>query len=149
MISVCSIQSHTLSSQPLPLFAHWIGKLFLILQSPASDVFRWMSCIFTVVPENIRGQGIAFMRKNRDGFTKEEAKKLFYSFRGGNKQDDDGDDKGERKSDPAAEVVKAKTADEKIDKIIDYMRVTSSKLDRIEDDIQSLKEQVDRILEKI
>lgn len=93
------------------------------------------------------GQGVLFARKNRFGFTKSEAKKLFYSLRGGQPDDDD-DDPGE-KPDPAEAVVSAKGPDEKIERIIDYMRETSTKLDRIEDDIQFLKTQVDRILEKI
>ena len=95
----------------------------------------------------LSGQGIMFAR-NKYGFTKSEAKKLFFSLRGGKQDDDDGDEP-EKNDDPAAAVVEAKGPDEKIERIIDYMRETSTKLDRIEDDIQFLKNQVDRILEKI
>ena len=51
--------------------------------------------------------------------------------------------------DPIEAVRQAKTTDEKIEQIIDYMKDTTTKLDRIEDDINFLKEQVDRILKRI
>lgn len=94
------------------------------------------------------GPNVMFALRNRQGFTKEEAKKLFYSFRsGGQKNSEENPEKS--KPDPAKGVVEAKTTEDKIDQIVVYMRETSNKLDRIEDDINFLKEQVDRILEKL
>lgn len=96
-----------------------------------------------------RGIGIALSQRNRSGFTKSEAKKLFYSLRGGKPEGEGEGGDEEDPDDPIEAVNKAQTTDQKIEQIIDYMKDTTSKLDRIEDDINFLKEQVDRILKRI
>lgn len=103
----------------------------------------------TSVAADLFGPNVMFALRNRQGFTKEEAKKLFYNFRSGGQKDPEEDNPEKTKPDPAKGVVDAKTTEDKIDQIVVYMRETSNKLDRIEDDINFLKEQVDRILEKL
>ncbi|MFB3785529.1 MAG: hypothetical protein ACE15F_04080 [bacterium] len=91
---------------------------------------------------NSRGM-LMIVKKNKWGFNKEEAKKLFYSFRAKNTPEE-GDSGSNFDSAPEPE-----TTERKIAMIMVYMKETSAKLDRIEDDIAELKEKVNDILKKI
>lgn len=96
------------------------------------------------VTELLYSQGmLMIVKKNKWGFNKEEAKKLFYSFRSKNTPED-GEPGSHFNSAPGPE-----TTERKIAMIMDYMKETSAKLDRIEDDIAELKEKVNDILKKI
>jgi len=79
--------------------------------------------------------------RSRDGLSQEEAKKLFFQFR--------------RKTVPRPEEPKERPASPGPDdpdvarEMTRFMRDTTEKLDRIENDINYLKRQVDTILKKI
>ena len=74
---------------------------------------------------------------------KEEAKKLFYSYRSKNEPE-------QGKSSPDLKsTLEPETTEKKIAMIMDFMKETSAKLDRIEDDIAELKEKVNDILKKM
>ncbi len=90
--------------------------------------------------QSIKDQGIQFMFKNKYGLNKEEAKKLFYDFRSKSKEPGGEDDDSSQNTE---------SVEGKIAMIMDYMKETSTKLDRIEDDISTLKRQVEHILKKI
>ncbi len=87
-----------------------------------------------------KNRGFIFMLKNKFGLSKEAAKKLFYDHR--KKKQDDTDPNQSPQKEP-------ESVDEKIEMLMGYMRETTSKLDRIEDDISNLKEKVEEILKRI
>jgi len=78
--------------------------------------------------------------RSREGLNQEEAKKLFFRFR----------DKGKPKPDPSEPAEPSPEGGQDLSRqMITFMRDTAQKLDRIEADIDYLKEQVDKILMKI
>ena len=83
--------------------------------------------------------GFMFTLKNKFGFSKKDAKKLFYDYIDGKKTDEDNPE-------PPREP---ETTEEKISMIMDYMKETSVKLDRIEDELSHLKQQVEEILKRV
>ncbi|MBZ0254711.1 hypothetical protein K8I31_01525 [bacterium] len=85
------------------------------------------------------------MLKNKLGFTKDQAQKLLYDYKSKGKQEPPED---EQKDSPSHPDDKG-NVEQKISMIMNYMQETSTKLDQIEKDISYLKEQVDRILQKI
>ncbi len=85
----------------------------------------------------LQGLGVSYMARNKSGFTREQAKELFYSFR--KKKDEPG----------SPEPDEAEDTDARFAKIMDYMEETSKKLDRIEDDVAFLKDQVSAILKRL
>ncbi len=85
----------------------------------------------------------AMMKKNKWGFNKEEAKKLFYSYRSKTPLQADATSTNPK---PGYEP---ESTEQKIAMIMAYMKETSAKLDRIEDDIAELKEKVNAVLKKI
>ncbi len=85
----------------------------------------------------LEGIGVSYMARNKSGFTREQAKELFYSFR--KKQDDP----------ESPEPDEPEDTDARFAKIMDYMEETSKKLDRIEDDVAFLKDQVSAILKRL
>jgi hypothetical protein len=104
--------------------------------------------------------------KNRLGFTREEAKKIFQSFRSGKTPEPDGAEEPPRKDDDkskghgqekqpervrAARAVTPEVAKGGSDmtRVVRYMEETNQRLDHIEKDMDYLKGQVDRILAKI
>ncbi len=110
--------------------------------------------------------GILEAMKNRLGFTREEAKKIFQSFRGGkipeqpngaeepphkDEEKHKGSEKGkdpERVRAARAVIPEAPTGPD-MKRVVRYMEETNLRLDHIEKDLDYLKEQVDRILAKI
>jgi hypothetical protein len=96
------------------------------------------------VAGSLRGTEVMNMLKNKLGLSKEDAKKIYYKYRakGSGQDDEPGNDESQKSSPP-------QNADQKIAMIMDYMQETSAKLERIENDIDYLKNQVDKILQKI
>lgn len=86
------------------------------------------------------------MLKNKLGLTKNQAQKLFYDYK--NKGKDENPENGSKEQQPGQPEDQG-NVEQKISMIMNYMQETSTKLDQIEKDISYLKEQVDRILEKI
>ena len=84
-------------------------------------------------------EGISCMVRGKNGFTPEEAKRLFYSFRR-KKRETPEDVPGPNKPDDT---------EARFEKIMVYMEETSKKLDRIESDIEFLKQQVASILKRL
>ncbi len=121
-------------------------QLISILEKTEQEVLRlravnqWLGSLLSF-PEIPNHQEVMFMLKNKFGFTKEQAKKLYSSYR--NKDSDQGKNEGGQKPEEPQSI------DDKISMIMDYMQETSSKLDRIEDDISYLKQQVENILKRI
>lgn len=87
------------------------------------------------------GVRVLLALRNKFGFTKKDAEKLFQDYRGG-KQKDQPDPSGEKPNEP-------RSAEEKISLIMKTMSETSAKLDRIESDIAELKRNVDEILKRL
>lgn len=85
------------------------------------------------------------MFKNKLGFTKGQAQKLFYDYKNKRNQETP---ENEQKDQPSQSDDNG-SVEQKISMIMNYMQETSTKLDQIEKDISYLKEQVDRILQKI
>ena len=77
------------------------------------------------------------MARKKKGSTREQSKELFYSFR--KKKD------GPEEPEPD----EPEDTDARFAKIMDYMEETSKKLDRIEDDVAFLKDQVSAILKRL
>ena len=110
--------------------------------------------------------GILEAMKNRLGFTREEAKKIFQSFRGAKMPEqpngaeepprkDEGKQKGSEKGKGAERVRAARSAIPEastgpdMNRVVRYMEETNQRLDHIEKDLDYLKGQVDRILARI
>jgi hypothetical protein len=74
------------------------------------------------------------VKKNPLGMTRDEAKKAYFRFR--SKKEDTPESSGEDQ-------------EQKINRILLYMNETTVKLDRIEEDISFLKEQVGTIIKKL
>lgn len=89
--------------------------------------------------QRMKSEWISCMARSKDGFTPEQAKKLFYDFR--KKKPDD--------SEEAPEPDKPDDTEARFERIMVYMEDTSRKLDRIESDIELLKEQVTSILKRL
>lgn len=81
------------------------------------------------------------MLKNKFGMSKDEAKNLFFKFRGSSSEPENNPSK--------MAAPEPQGTDEKIAVILDYMKDTSVKLEKIENDIEFLKEQIDRILKQL
>ncbi len=114
------------------------------LTRSAAILHRQLESIHTAVSELFHARGmLMIVKKNKWGFNKEEAKKLFYSYRSKN-EPGVGDPGPDFKS-----ALEPETTEKKIAMIMDYMKETSAKLDRIEDDIAELKEKVNDILKKM
>lgn len=79
-----------------------------------------------------------YMLRNKFGLSKKDAKKLYYDVKSKG-PDDDGDEELESPS----------STDDKLNVIMTYMKETSTKLDKIEEDIAYLKDQVEKILQKV
>ncbi len=97
-----------------------------------------MMTIFTDV-FGLNGVEVFMALKNKLGLTKEQAKKMYYQFHS----------KKSPGQEPEQDPEKSESPDEKISIIIDYMKETSQKLDKIEDDIAYLKDQVNQIIKKL
>jgi hypothetical protein len=83
--------------------------------------------------------------KSKDGLSPDEAKRLFFQFR---KKDVMKPEEPEPSGDaPGPE--RGRAAGDLSTQMASFMRETSTKLDRIENDIDYLKKQVDLILKKI
>lgn len=80
-----------------------------------------------------------FMLRNKFGLTKKDAKKLYYDVR--SKDNEEGEDPKQSKTPESTE--------EKIVFIMETMKQTAVKLDRMEEDLAYLKDQVDKILKKL
>ncbi|HOE10688.1 MAG TPA: hypothetical protein PLQ35_15375 [bacterium] len=93
----------------------------------------------TATAETLAPQRFSFMVRNKDGFTREEAKSLFYRFRQKKTEEPEEESRSNQPQD----------TDARLERIMDYMEETSKKLDRIEDDITFLKEQVADILKRL
>ncbi|RJP26382.1 MAG: hypothetical protein C4527_15535 [Candidatus Omnitrophota bacterium] len=111
--------------------------------SQLKTVHEWFASLLAF-PTSIHHQEVMFMLKNKFGFTKDQAKKLYSTFRSKGESGDNGDDGDEENN-----SVEPQTIDDKISMIMGYMKETSAKLDRIEDDITYLKQQVENILKRI
>lgn len=108
----------------------------------ANEALQALSVAVTALQNQV-GSGLVFMLKNKFGMTKNQAQKLFYDFKKKNKEDDPNEQMpGEDPKEPG-------NVEEKISMIMGYMKETSDKLDQIERDISFLKDQVDKILQKI
>jgi hypothetical protein len=101
------------------------------------------------------------------GFTREEAKKIFQSFRSGKtppepdgaeepprKDDDKSKDPRQEKQPERVRTARAVTPEvakggSDMTRVVRYMEETNQRLDHIEKDMDYLKGQVDRILAKI
>ncbi|HPA47063.1 MAG TPA: hypothetical protein PK395_14960 [bacterium] len=89
--------------------------------------------------ETLAAQCLSFMVRNKDGFTREEAKSLFYRFR----------QKKTEEPEEQPDSDQPQDTDARLERIMVYMEETSKKLDRIEDDITFLKDQVADILKRL
>ncbi|MBI1387701.1 MAG: hypothetical protein GC154_04570 [bacterium] len=87
------------------------------------------------------------MLKNKFGLTKDQAQKMFYDYKNKGQEQDPDQQGGDPKGDPKEAA--SGTVEQKISLIMGYMKETSTKIDQIERDITYLKEQVDKILQKI
>lgn len=96
----------------------------MILASSVADLSQWL------------GRLALAAKKNPFGMTREEAKKAYFRFHNRGAQDEEVGHGGE---DP----------DVKLDRIMRYMEETNSKLSKIEEDIEFLKQQVGLILKKL
>ena len=85
--------------------------------------------------------GILEAVRNRLGLTKEEARRIFNQFKGRSEKGEPGTEKPEGR--PPAE------GDIDMRQVTRYMRDTNERLDHIEQDLDYLKRQVDRVLAKI
>ncbi len=110
--------------------------------SQLKAVHQWFAYLLEF-PASFNHQEVMYMLKNKFGFTKEQAKKLYSTYRN---KGEGGEDDGNNEEDPQSEQ---QNIDEKISMIMGYMKETSAKLDRIEDDIAYLKNQVENILKRI
>jgi hypothetical protein len=93
-------------------------------------------------------QWIFSFAKNRDGFDQEEARDLFFKFRRKKvlRPEEPEEEQGGRKEPGPPQPERVGEVNVQLSS---FMRETSEKLDRIEDDIDYLKKQVDTILKKI
>jgi predicted transcriptional regulator len=89
-----------------------------------------------VVVDSIWNALSFFILRNKDGLTKKEAKKVYYSLRGGSSDDEEGND-------PEMQ------ARQTMDQVLNYMEETSKKLNKMEEDLTYLKRQVDQILRRL
>ncbi|MFH1739684.1 MAG: hypothetical protein ABIH23_11800 [bacterium] len=125
-----------------------VGRMEIRARAEALDVFLGVlqkritgvraglgASLGEIVPE-----WISCMARNKDGFTKEEAKNIFYRFRQKKSE-------APEEEEPGSE--EPQDTDARFNKIMVYMEETSKKLDRIEDDISFLKEQVSDILKRL
>jgi len=87
--------------------------------------------------------GILWAR-SRQGLSQEEAKKLFFQFRKKSMDGSGPEPEPEDEDRPEADSERALSQQMQV-----FMQETSQKLDRIENDIDYLKNQVDNILKKI
>jgi len=128
-----------------PKASEWLKRLdalILDLEAQAARIRSLHERIRGVLENGITLSSLewSFMFRKRITTDKEEAKKLFFSYR----------KKGSVENSPEEIPPKEpETTEEKIAMIMDYMKETSAKLDRIEDDITYLKQQVDEIKKKI
>ena len=99
------------------------------------------------ISESFNNQEILLMLRNKWGFSKKDAKKMFYQYHSKEEEEeeDGDDDNGNENPDPG----KSGSVDQKISMIMDYMKETSTKLDSIDRDIAQLKEQVEEILKRM
>jgi len=81
--------------------------------------------------------GLLLTVRNKLGLTREEAKRIFHQFRspGAARPDPDGED-------PILDRPEMRA-------VMQHVQETAVRLDRIEKDLEYLKKQVDRILEKV
>ena len=83
--------------------------------------------------------------RNRDGMSPEEAKDLFFKFRKKRVLRSENFEEPPQSEPPKRGAEGGDPAEQ----MMTFMRETSAKLDRIEEDIGYLKDQVDKILKKI
>jgi hypothetical protein len=110
--------------------------------------------------------GVLEAIKNRLGFTREEARKIFHAFRGGTTpeglggaeeppRNEDDEKKGPEQEKRPERVRAARAVAPDVGKgpdmtrVVRYMDETNQRLDHIEKDLDYVKGQVDRILTKI
>jgi hypothetical protein len=92
------------------------------------------------ITQRLFRSGILWAR-NREGMNQDEARKLFFQFRRKDVL---------RQPEPEEEPPEEEQRDSEVQaQMVSFMRETSDKLDRIEDDIDYLKKQVDQIIKKI
>ena len=77
--------------------------------------------------------------RNRLGFTRDEAKRIFYQFRGKSRPEGSDPDPADEQNGYGSEF----------SQVVAYMQETSARLDSIEKDLDYLKDRVDKILERI
>ncbi len=119
-------------------------KLIEMRVSRINSALDWLNSSITPLRKHI-GEEIHFMLKNKTGLTKTQAQKLFYDYKNKGNDEDNEKKSGQEQKQPKEQG----NIDQKISMIMNYMQETSIKLDQIEKDISHLREQVDRILEKI
>jgi len=137
----CSIpfDSHPVSViQAVQVIVDRIGEL----AGQAHELRQRLDSAAQFVVTQLKGQELSFMFKNKLGMSKSDAKDLFFSYKNRNKPDPD-------EEDPDRSQPEVETTEKKIAMIMDYMKDTSQKLDRIEDDISELKAKVEQILKRI
>lgn len=89
----------------------------------------------------------AWVLKNKEGLTREEAKRIFLRYRSpGEKADGNTDPSSQAESVPPPNTDRQA---HQIHQILHYMEQTTQRLDVIENDIVYIKERVDAILKKI
>ena len=90
-----------------------------------------------------RGGGILLMLRNKFGLKKKEAEKLYYDYRAS------GEKEGGENNPDSPEPDDNASLEDKVSHIMSTMKETAEKIDRIERDIDYLKDQVDQILKKL
>ena len=85
--------------------------------------------------------GILEAIRNRVGLTREEARRIFNQFRGRSPDPETGDP--EKPNEPETQT------SPDMREVSRYMRETNHRLDHIEKDLEYLKKQVDRVLERL
>lgn len=114
------------------------GSIFVYLESLQKTVAEIRSRLCISVCDLLQ-DWMVYMARSKDGFTPEQAKQLFYGFRKRKQEAAEGHRGPGNKND----------VEDRFEKIMAYMEETSRKLDRIEKDIEYLKEQVARILRRL
>jgi hypothetical protein len=88
----------------------------------------------------------AWVLKNKEGLTREDAKRIFQRYRAG----------GEKEAEKASTAAEGHSAAQSLERqshqigqIVNYMEQTTKRLDQIEDDIGYIKDKVDAILKRL
>ena len=97
----------------------------------------------------LRGTEVIFMLKNKFGLSQDEAKKIYYKYRHTEPEEENPKKDENQPANPLNQPTNVQSTDQKIAMIMDYMKETSVKLEKIENDIEYLKRQVDQILRQM